>query len=62
MKTWLELFDYCRNNADRIYVRAHVNGKVGTYSLSEVSFSDAIEFIDRWFTDRILPPVLLPPG
>jgi len=54
-RTLEELCDYIIENADRIYVRERLNGKWGSYSLTELPPKLAIKHALRFVKERRIP-------
>lgn len=60
MNSKAELIEYCEQYQSDIFVRFPLCGKWGTYALSDIPFAGAMEFINKWWDDRLTPPRRIP--
>jgi hypothetical protein len=52
-ETLVQLLDRIEQNTDSIYVRAEVDGHVGTYALCELPSRTALYHVFRWIRKHI---------
>jgi hypothetical protein len=50
-----QFYDYCMEHAHRIFIRAKVGEKWGSYSLQQLSNASRERQIDQWFRENRMP-------